>query len=138
MLAGTKIQAWWRGTLVRRTLLHAALSAWTIQCWWRQTKARALERKLQDMTYNWVTQVQAAVRLQSWMRMWLTRKHYLSVRNSACKLQDSRNPQNICKSYNTIQGFYEITGDQLKLQLDIFFESQICRISDCIPFPIKN
>ena len=34
--AVVSIQAWWRGTLVRRTLLHAALRAWIIQCWWKQ------------------------------------------------------------------------------------------------------
>ncbi|KAF7459811.1 hypothetical protein GHT09_020269 [Marmota monax] len=31
-LKATKIQAWWRGTLVRRALLHAALRVWIIQC----------------------------------------------------------------------------------------------------------
>lgn len=100
--------------------------------------ARLLEKKLQEMTQNWVRQVWAAVKLQSWMRMCLARKRYLNLRTSVCELQDYRNPEDICETYNTIQGFYEITGDQLKLQLDIFFESQICRISDCIPFPIKN
>ncbi|XP_052043389.1 LOW QUALITY PROTEIN: IQ domain-containing protein F3-like [Apodemus sylvaticus] len=49
LLAGIKIQAWWRGTLVRRTLLLAALSAWTIQCWWRETKARLQGRKLHEV-----------------------------------------------------------------------------------------
>ncbi|XP_076773556.1 IQ domain-containing protein F2 isoform X4 [Arvicanthis niloticus] len=49
VLAGVKIQAWWRGTLVRRTLLLAALSAWTIQCWWRETKARLQGRKLHEV-----------------------------------------------------------------------------------------
>uniref|UniRef100_A0A8C6GW47 IQ motif containing F2 n=1 Tax=Mus spicilegus TaxID=10103 RepID=A0A8C6GW47_MUSSI len=49
MLAGVKIQAWWRGTLVRRTLLLAALNAWTIQCWWREAKARLQGRKLHEV-----------------------------------------------------------------------------------------
>ncbi|XP_015423783.1 PREDICTED: IQ domain-containing protein F1 [Myotis davidii] len=30
-----KIQAWWRGVLVRRSLLFAALGALTIQRWWK-------------------------------------------------------------------------------------------------------
>lgn len=48
-LAGVKIQAWWRGTLVRRTLLLAILSAWTIQSWWKETKSRLQGRKLHDV-----------------------------------------------------------------------------------------
>ncbi|XP_031200306.1 IQ domain-containing protein F3-like isoform X2 [Mastomys coucha] len=49
VLAGVKIQAWWRGTLVRRTLLLAALSAWTIQCWWKEAKTRLQGRKLHEV-----------------------------------------------------------------------------------------
>ncbi|XP_059124519.1 IQ domain-containing protein F5-like isoform X6 [Peromyscus eremicus] len=137
-LASIKIQAWWRGTLVRRTLLKAALSAWTIQCWWRQTLARLLRRRLQERMDCSLRQIYAAVKLQSWVRMWLTRKHYLHLRNSVLKLQDSRNHDYICKNHSAIQGCYEITGDKIKLEVDIFFETQICRISDCMPFPIKN
>lgn len=137
MLASIKIQAWWRGTLVRRTLLLAALSAWTIQCWWRKTRARLLDRKLKKVMVTSLRQAQAAVKLQSWVRMWLVRKHYLHLLNTVQKLQDSRNPY-ICESLKTIQGCYELSGNKLKLQVDIFLESQICRISDCIPFPIKN
>ncbi|XP_032767062.1 IQ domain-containing protein F3 isoform X1 [Rattus rattus] len=48
-LAGVKIQAWWRGTLVRRTLLLAILSAWTIQSWWKESKSRLQGRKLHDV-----------------------------------------------------------------------------------------
>nr|KAF6474996.1 hypothetical protein HJG63_011094 [Rousettus aegyptiacus] len=43
--AATEIQAWWRGTLVRRALLHAALRAWVIQSWWRLMLMRAWDRK---------------------------------------------------------------------------------------------
>lgn len=42
--AAVAIQAWWRGTLVRRTLLHAALKAWIIQCWWKQKLVQLMER----------------------------------------------------------------------------------------------
>ncbi|XP_075852476.1 IQ domain-containing protein F3 isoform X4 [Microcebus murinus] len=38
--AAGKIQAWWRGNLVRRILLVAALRAWMIQCWWRTVMQR--------------------------------------------------------------------------------------------------
>ncbi|XP_040596147.1 IQ domain-containing protein F5-like [Mesocricetus auratus] len=130
--ASIKIQAWWRGTLVRRALLLAALSAWTIQCWWRQTMARLLEKKLQKVMGYSLRQIHAAVKLQSWVRMWLVRKRYLQ------KLQDSRNEHCICENNNMVQGCYEITGNKPKLHIDIFFESQICRLSDCILFPIKN
>lgn len=33
--AAKKIQAWWQGTLVRRTLRVAAISVCIIQCWWK-------------------------------------------------------------------------------------------------------
>ena len=99
--------------------------------------ARLLDRKLQKVMVTSLRQAQAAVTLQSWVRMWLVRKRYLHLLNTAQKLRDARNPY-VCKGFKTIQGSYELIGNELKLQVDIFLESQICRISDCIPFPIKN
>lgn len=99
--------------------------------------ARLLNRKLQKVMVTSLRQAHAAVKLQSWVRMWLVRKRYLHLLNTVQKLRDSRNPY-VCKGLKTIQGSYELIGNELKLQVDIFLESQICRISDCIPFPIKN
>nr|XP_003476515.1 IQ domain-containing protein F5-like [Cavia porcellus] len=133
----TKIQAWWRGTLVRRTLLHAALSAWTIQCWWRQKLVWLLEKKRRAALELYAQQTWAAVRLQSWYRMWRIRQRYCHLLNAVRTIQVSWRWHK-CHTRGFFQGCYEITGDHLNLHLDIFLGSQVCRITDCIPFPIKN
>ena len=61
-----KIQAWWRGTLVRQTLLHAALRLCIIQYWWKQKLAELLEKKRQAALEYYARQKWAVVRLQSW------------------------------------------------------------------------
>ena len=48
-----KIQAWWQGTLVHRTLLHAALRACIIQYWWRQRLEGLLEKKQSSVLQNY-------------------------------------------------------------------------------------
>nr|KAF6474998.1 hypothetical protein HJG63_011094 [Rousettus aegyptiacus] len=53
--AATEIQAWWRGTLVRRALLHAALRAWVIQSWWRLMLMRATARCSKPSTSSGAT-----------------------------------------------------------------------------------
>ncbi|XP_051708360.1 IQ domain-containing protein F5 [Oryctolagus cuniculus] len=133
----TKIQAWWRGTLLRRTLLHAALRAWVIQCWWRKLRQRHVERNRQALLDFYLWQTRAAVRLQTWYRMWCIRRRYCTVLNAVHIIQG-------CWRYHKSQtryffrGVYEITASQLKLQLDMAFGPQICRITDSIPFPIKD
>nr|XP_010967549.1 IQ domain-containing protein F5 [Camelus bactrianus] len=74
--AAVFIQAWWRGTLVRRTLLHAALRAWIIQCWWKQKLAKLLEKRRWASLELYARQEWAAVKLQSWVRMWCIRLRY--------------------------------------------------------------
>uniref|UniRef100_A0A8C2P6I4 IQ motif containing F3 n=2 Tax=Capra hircus TaxID=9925 RepID=A0A8C2P6I4_CAPHI len=87
MKAAGKIQAWWRGTLVRRTLLAAALRAWMIQCWWRTVLWRKLYKRRQNSLKVYIIQEQAAVKLQSWVRMWQCHQRYCQVCNAVCILQ---------------------------------------------------
>ncbi|XP_020731722.1 IQ domain-containing protein F3 [Odocoileus virginianus] len=87
MKAAGKIQAWWRGTLVRRTLLAAALRAWMIQCWWRTVLWRKLYMRRQISLKIYIIQEQAAVKLQSWVRMWQCHQRYCQVCNAVCILQ---------------------------------------------------
>ncbi|MBZ3881006.1 IQ domain-containing protein F5 [Sciurus carolinensis] len=136
-LEAIKIQAWWRGTLVRRTLLHAALRVWIIQCWWRKVLARLLEKRRRIMLELNSREIQASVRLQAWVRMWLVRQQYCRVLNAVRTIQICWRWHS-CHTRGFFRGNYDITENQLKLQLDIFLGSQICRITDCIPFPIKN
>ncbi|KAG3270587.1 IQ domain-containing protein F5 [Ictidomys tridecemlineatus] len=136
-LAATKIQAWWRGTLVRRTLLHAALRVWIIQCWWRKILAKLLERRRRTMLELNTRQIWACVKLQACVRMWLIRLRYCRVLNAVRVIQISWRWHS-CHTRGFFRGNYEITENELKLQIDIFLGSQICRITDSIPFPIKN
>ncbi|XP_007950271.1 IQ domain-containing protein F1-like [Orycteropus afer afer] len=132
-----KIQAWWRGTLVRRTLLHAALRAWVIQCWWRQTLARLLTTRRQAALKNHAWQEWAAVKVQAWFRMWRIRRRYCRLLKAVRIIQAYWRWRN-CHTRGYFQGSYELTATQLQLELEILLGSLICRITDSIPFPIKN
>lgn len=131
------IQAWWRGTLVRRTLLHAALSAWIIQRWWKQKLAMLLEERRRATLDSYARNEWAAVRLQSWVRMWCVRLRYSRLLHAVRIIQVYWRWHN-CHTYGFLRGRYELTANQLGLEIEIFLGSQICRITDCIPFPIKN
>uniref|UniRef100_A0A8C5KLZ4 IQ motif containing F1 n=1 Tax=Jaculus jaculus TaxID=51337 RepID=A0A8C5KLZ4_JACJA len=137
VLAATTIQKWWRGRLVQRTLFHAALRALIIQNWWRKTMARTLEKKRREALRSMVLQTRASATLQSWVRMLLVRQHYSRLLNAVRTIQVSWRSHS-CHSQGFFQGSYELMGNQLRLSLDIFLGSHICRISDCIHFPIKN
>ncbi|XP_076985240.1 IQ domain-containing protein F5-like [Tamandua tetradactyla] len=135
--AATKIQAWWRGTLVRRTLLHAALRAWIIQSWWRLTLVRLLEKKKWAALELYARQEWAAIKLQSWVRMWRVRLCYCRLLN-AVRIIQTYWRWHCCHTRGYFQGSYELTATKLGVELEVFLGAQICRITDCIPFPIKN
>ncbi|XP_045713193.1 IQ domain-containing protein F5-like [Phyllostomus hastatus] len=132
-----KIQAWWRGTLVRRTLLHAALRAAIIQRWWRRVRVTLLERRRRAALHSSVREAWAAVRLQSWVRMWRVRQRYSRLLHAVRIIQGYWRWHS-CHTSGVFRGRYELTANQLGIELEIFLGSQICRITDCIPFPIKN
>lgn len=89
--AAQRMQAWWRGTLVRRTLLAAALRVWIIQLWWRRLlRCRGCGLR-QGLLQIYVVEEQGAVRLQSWFRMWQCHRDYRLLRGTVCL---SRDPQN--------------------------------------------
>ncbi|XP_069329782.1 IQ domain-containing protein F3 [Eulemur rufifrons] len=90
--AARKIQAWWRGNLVRRTLLVAALRAWMIQCWWRTVMQRQIQKRRQALLRIYAVQEEAAVKLQSWVRMWQCRQCYCQICNTLCLFQGPENP----------------------------------------------
>ncbi|XP_052045185.1 IQ domain-containing protein F5-like [Apodemus sylvaticus] len=136
-LNARKIQAWWRGTLVRRTLLRAALSAWIIQCWWRKILATIQERNRLVVLRCMAQETRACVLIQSWVRMLKIRQHYCRLCCATRVIQAAWRWYN-CHSRGFFQGYYELQGNKLRLQLDIFLASQVCRISDCISLPIKN
>ncbi|XP_066207785.1 IQ domain-containing protein F5-like [Saccopteryx leptura] len=135
--AAVPIQAWWRGTLVRRTLLHAALRACVIQHWWRQVLANRQEKKRQAVLYLYTRQLWAVVRLQSWVRMWRVRRCYWRVLHAARIIQAYWR-WHCCHNRGFIQGLYHMKENQLILQLEISLGPQICRTQQCTPLPIKE
>uniref|UniRef100_A0A8C5K640 IQ motif containing F1 n=1 Tax=Jaculus jaculus TaxID=51337 RepID=A0A8C5K640_JACJA len=135
--AVVKIQAWWRGTLVRRSLLHAALSAWVIQGWWRLMLARAAEKRRQGLLDVFQQEEWAAVKLQSWVRMWRVRRCYCRVL-SAVRVIQAHWRCHTCVSQGLIKGQYQATSGQLHLELEILQGSRPCYVSECIPLPIKQ
>ncbi|CAK7292302.1 IQ domain-containing protein F3 [Vulpes vulpes] len=108
--AAGKIQAWWRGTLVRRTLLVAALRAWMIQIWWRTVLWRRVLKWRQDLLKIYVIQEEAAVKLQSWVRMWQCHRRYCRMCNALCILQTPEG----CFAFQTFR-----TSDSLQEQYEV-------------------
>ncbi|XP_004676633.1 PREDICTED: IQ domain-containing protein F1 [Condylura cristata] len=132
-----RIQAWWRGTLVRRALLHAALCAWVIQSWWREKLVEQLEKRRRTALETFTRKEWAAVRLQAWVRMWRIRRRYCRLLNAARIIQAYWRCHS-CASRGFIKGQYRVTADQLHLELEILLGSGPCIVSECIPLPIKQ
>ncbi|XP_003257181.1 IQ domain-containing protein F5 [Nomascus leucogenys] len=135
--AAVFIQAWWRGMLVRRTLLRAAHSAWIIQCWWRQVLEKLLAKRRRMVLEFYVQQEWAAVRLQSWVRMWRVRQRYCRLLNAVRIIQVYWRWHS-CHSCVFIEGHYELKENQLNIQLEISLGSQACTLQQCIPLPLKE
>ncbi|ERE76109.1 U3 small nucleolar RNA-interacting protein 2 [Cricetulus griseus] len=135
--SAVKIQAWWRGTLVRRALLHAALRAWIIQCWWRLILRKIMEKRRHSILDSFQQEQWAAVRLQSWVRMWHIRRRYRRVLK-AVRIIQAHWRCHACSSRGIIKGHYRITASQMQLELEIFLGSGPCIVTECIPLPIKQ
>ncbi|CAH6777768.1 IQ domain-containing protein F6 [Phodopus roborovskii] len=113
-----KIQSWWRGNMVRRTLLHAALGAWAIQCWWRSMQNKMLEQRRSLALKLYTCQEWAVVKVQAHVRMWQTRRRFLQARQAACIIQ-SHWRWHASQSRGMIQGRYEVRASQLELDIEI-------------------
>ncbi|XP_004368640.1 IQ domain-containing protein F3 [Trichechus manatus latirostris] len=116
--AARKIQAWWRGTLVRRTLLVAALRAWMIQCWWRTLRLKQMHKQLHNLLKAYVIQEQAAVKLQSWVRMCRCQQCYCQMSKAVCVIQEPKS----CLTFQTndlLQVDKEASSNQLEFHIEI-------------------
>ncbi|XP_002758445.1 IQ domain-containing protein F2 isoform X1 [Callithrix jacchus] len=116
--AAIKIQAWWRGTLVRRTLLHAALRAWIIQCWWRMTLLRVLEKKRRAALIAYATRERAVIKLQSLVRMWRIHWRYCQVLNAIYVIQGHWQCHN-CQTCALLRGHCVVTATHLQFHIEI-------------------
>nr|XP_040126551.1 IQ domain-containing protein F2 isoform X2 [Ictidomys tridecemlineatus] len=113
-----KIQAWWRGTLVRRTLQHAALRAWIIQCWWRTILMRVTERKRRTALIDFACRERAVVKLQSLIRMWRIHWRYCQVLNAIYVIQCHWQCHN-CQTCASLRGHCVITSTHLQFHIEI-------------------
>ncbi|XP_050996342.1 IQ domain-containing protein F2-like [Acomys russatus] len=116
--AAIRLQAWWRGTLVRRTLLHATLRAWIIQCWWRLTVRRMQEKKRRKMLLDYSHKEQAVVKLQSLIRMWRVHWRYCQVLSAIYIIQGHWKYHN-CQSCSLLRGHCVITATHLQFHIEI-------------------
>nr|XP_004466406.1 IQ domain-containing protein F3 [Dasypus novemcinctus] len=116
--AAEAIQAWWRGTLVRRALLAAALRAWVIQRWWRTVTQRWAQKRTQALLRSYIIQEQAAVRLQSWVRMWQCQQRYCRVCNTLCVLQAPRGCLAL-PSDDFFQFQYQVPSNRVQFHVEI-------------------
>ncbi|XP_008566351.1 PREDICTED: IQ domain-containing protein F6 [Galeopterus variegatus] len=113
-----KIQSWWRGNLVRRTLLHEALRAWVIQCWWRSMQAKMLEQRRCLALRLYTCQEWAVVKVQAQVRMWQARRRFLQARQAACIIQ-SHWRWHASQTRGLIRGHYEVKASLLELDIEI-------------------
>ncbi|XP_036984284.1 IQ domain-containing protein F2 [Artibeus jamaicensis] len=116
--AARKIQAWWRGTLVRRTLLHAALRAWVIQSWWRLMLARMLHKKRRVALMNYTVGERAVVKLQSLVRMWRVHWRYCQVLNAIYVIQCHWRCHD-CQTCALLRGHCVVTDTHLQFHIEI-------------------
>ncbi|OWK02692.1 IQCF2 [Cervus elaphus hippelaphus] len=116
--AAKKIQAWWRGTLVRRTLLHAALRTWMIQCWWRLTMDRLLQKKRRAALIAYAYRERAVVKLQSLVRMWRIHWRYCQVLNAIYVIQYHWQCHN-CQACALLRGHCVVTATHLQFHIEI-------------------
>uniref|UniRef100_A0A8C6EMZ1 IQ domain-containing protein F2 n=1 Tax=Marmota marmota marmota TaxID=9994 RepID=A0A8C6EMZ1_MARMA len=112
--AAKKIQAWWRGHLVRRTLLVAALRAWMIQGWWRMILLRRAYKQQKLLLRLYVIQEKSAVKLQSCFRMWQCRQYCQLVLNAIYVIQCHWQCHN-CQTCASLRGHCVITSTHLQL-----------------------
>ncbi|XP_045713195.1 IQ domain-containing protein F6 [Phyllostomus hastatus] len=116
--AAVRIQAWWRGSEVRRTLLHEALRAWAIQCWWRQVQAKMLEQRRRLALRLYTCQEWAVVKVQAQVRMWQARRRFLQARQAARVIQ-SHWRWYASQTRGLIQGCYAVKARRLELDIEI-------------------
>nr|XP_025845269.1 IQ domain-containing protein F2 [Vulpes vulpes] len=116
--AATEIQAWWRGTLVRRTLLHAALSAWIIQRWWRLTLESLLQKKRKAALVTYANTERAVVKIQSLVRMWRIHWRYCQVLNAIDVIQCHWQCHN-CYTCALLRGHCVVTATHLQFHIEI-------------------
>ncbi|XP_007106012.1 IQ domain-containing protein F2 [Physeter macrocephalus] len=116
--AAKKIQAWWRGTLVRQTLLHAALRAWIIQCWWRLTMDRLRQKKRRAALISYAHTERAVVKIQSLVRMWRIHWRYCQVLNAIYIIQYHWQCHN-CQTCALLRGHCVVTANHLQFHIEI-------------------
>ncbi|KAF6099570.1 IQ motif containing F2 [Phyllostomus discolor] len=116
--AAIQIQAWWRGTLVRRALLHAALRAWAIQCWWRMMLARKAHQKRRLALMSYVVRERAVVKLQSLVRMWRVHWRYCQVL-SAISIIQCHWHRHDCQTCALLRGHCVVTATHLQFHIEI-------------------
>ncbi|XP_027693082.1 IQ domain-containing protein F6-like [Vombatus ursinus] len=115
--AAIKIQAWWRGTLLRRSLLHAALCAWIIQCWWRLAHTRLSDRRRRIVLQLYARREWAVVKLQAMVRMWRVRRRYLRAQAAARLIQMRWRS---CLARGLLRGRYQITATGLVMDMKLW------------------
>ncbi|XP_054992647.1 IQ domain-containing protein F2 [Sorex araneus] len=116
--AAVKIQAWWRGLLVRRTLLHAALSAWIIQCWWRTQLEKIKQSKKKEALIAYARRERAVIKLQSLIRMWRVRWRYCQVLNAIYTIKYHWQCQN-CQTCSLLRGQCVVTATHLQFHIEV-------------------
>uniref|UniRef100_A0A8C2YAM6 IQ motif containing F6 n=2 Tax=Coturnix japonica TaxID=93934 RepID=A0A8C2YAM6_COTJA len=85
--AAIAIQAWWRGQLVRRSLLVAAINARRIQDWWRRVNSQRKEQQRMWALAEYIRMERAIVLLQAQARAWAIRTEYKRCREAARTIQ---------------------------------------------------
>ncbi|XP_069861392.1 IQ domain-containing protein F1-like [Dipodomys merriami] len=95
------------------------------------------EKRRQVILRTFSREEWAAVKLQSWVRMWSVCQRYRRLLQAVRIIQAYWR----CHAYasrGAIKGHYRISDNHLQLKLEILLGSGSCMVSECIPLPIKQ
>nr|XP_004664236.1 IQ domain-containing protein F3 [Jaculus jaculus] len=117
--AARRIQAWWRGLLVRRALLAAALRAWVIQSWWRAILHRHVRKQRLALLRAYAIEEEAAVKLQACVRGWQSRHCFYRTSGALCVFQPSYQDSLAFQNGHILQVQYRVVPKQPEFHIEI-------------------
>ncbi|XP_039198570.1 IQ domain-containing protein F6 isoform X1 [Crotalus tigris] len=115
------LQSWWRGTLVRRSLLFATLCAMSIQRWWRRRAFQLKEERRIRALMMYVWPEKSTVLLQSKLRMWLTQTQFKKYQKAAQVIQNNWRKYVLQQEFSNYS-LNNLTYDGIDLNIDIIVE----------------
>ncbi|KAK1138210.1 IQ domain-containing protein F1-like [Acipenser oxyrinchus oxyrinchus] len=114
--SATLIQAWWRGQLMRRSLVHLTFLVVLLQRWWRRVRWLHRARKRKKALTQYIYETKAAVLIQTTVKTWLAQRRYQQARKAAITIQSGWRGYTGRKKAAAIK---ESAGTLIELEIEI-------------------